>query len=64
MNEKIEKLEAALKEAVIHAGGLADDLAHCPSAGALQSRVGNALEMLGSLKREAATLKPPVTSDK
>jgi hypothetical protein len=57
---RLQNVEAAIKTALEHAMVLAEkELAHCPSAAALQSRVGNALEMLEGLKREAATLKAP-----
>lgn len=61
MNETLKKIEAALTEANKHAAAVQDDLAHCPSALALQARIGNALEMLGSLVRESQTLTAPET---
>jgi len=58
-NEKIQELEGQLKGCAENADVLEQELAHCPSALAFKARVGHALDMLGSLKREAATLPKP-----
>lgn len=60
MNDKLNEIETALKMALEQASDLAKtDLAHCPAALALQARIGNAAEMLGALKTQAASLPAP-----
>ena len=59
ITEKIQELEGQLKSCAENADALAQELPHCPSALAFKGRIGHALEMLGSLKREAATLPKP-----